>query len=145
MATHALRSEQSKHTTSPLDLHVPGHRPISILAVTQESQGLPCRLCHFSHREEVRDKVAGCQLEASFSKAVDKHPARARARTLSYQQRMLSWPHRQLELEQSSIHVQCWGRRQAVSSTPGAALAPWLPVLSAPSCYPFSRVCVLGS
>lgn len=36
----------------------------------------------------------------------------ARARTLSYQQRMLSWPHRQLELEQSSTHVQCWGRRQ---------------------------------
>jgi hypothetical protein len=31
------------------------------------------------------------------------------ARTLSYQQRMLSWPHRQLELEQSSTHVQCWG------------------------------------
>lgn len=44
--------------------------------------------------------------------------------TLSYQQRMLSCPHRQLLEEQSSWHVQCWGgdrsRGSGGSPTPPA-------------------------
>lgn len=59
-----------------------------------------CRtLCLFPHQSRVLAPRGSGQTDL----------ARRGTRTLSYQQRMLSWPHRQLELEQSSTHVQCWG------------------------------------